>query len=384
MTVHSPMVEIADLIREMGGQDLSVCMQCGTCTGVCPYPEVGGFSPRLVIRLASLGLEGYEETDLWTCVTCGTCIERCPRHVDIIEVLRAARALMLESGVAPAGLRAPLASLRSDGNPWSGDRERRADAADELSVPAFDVTCEYLLFTCCTQAYDPRNRKALGALVDVLRAASVSFGTLDEDAVCCGEQAGKVGDQELFEDLSARNHGLFDRHDVSRTIVSSPHCLQVLDAPGAVHYTQVLEEALGSGALALAGRLPEPTVVTYHDPCYLGRHAGLYDPPRAVLSAIPGLTLVEMPRCREDSFCCGGGGGGLWREEALEDRFAVHRVREAIDVGANVLATACPYCMAMFEDAVGVLGLQDRLAVQDVAELVRSALEVEATTGAGS
>ena len=374
MTVHSPMLEIAELIREMGGDDLALCMQCGTCTGVCPYPEVKDFSPRMVIRLASLGLEGYEEDDLWTCLTCRTCMEACPRRVDIIEVMRAARALMLEAGVAPRGLRAPLASLRSDGNPWAGEQARRADAANELAVPAFDDRCEYLLFTCCTQAYDPRNRRAIAALVEVLRAARVSCGTLDEGAVCCGDQASKVGDQEVFESLSASNQALFDRHAVRRTIVSSPHCLQVLDAPGAVHYIQVLEQALRSGALSL-GRLEEPTVVTYHDPCYLGRHAGIYEAPRAVLSAIGGLSLVEMPRCGRDSLCCGGGGGGLWREEALEERFAVHRVREAAETGATVLATACPYCMAMFEDAVGVLGLQDRLAVRDVAELVRDALE---------
>jgi Fe-S oxidoreductase len=281
---------------------------------------------------------------------------------------------MLESGVAPKGVRAPLASLRSDGNPWSGDRAQRADWADGLEVPVFDDSFDYLFFTCCTQAYDPRNRQAARALVEVLRAASISFGQLDSEAVCCGDQAHKVGAQELFESLSADNRALFARNRVRRTIVSSPHCLRVFDSPDVLHYTQVLEQAIASGALSLHGRLEEATV-TYHDPCYLGRHAGIYDEPRAVLSAIPGLTLVEMPRCGQDAFCCGGGGGGLWREEALEERFAVHRVREAVETGATVLATACPYCLAMFEDAVGVLGLQDRLAVRDVAELVRDALE---------
>ena len=382
MTTHSPMPEIAELIREMGGQDLALCMQCGTCTGVCPYPELVDFSPRMVIRLASLGLEGYEEDDLWTCVTCRTCMDACPRKVDIIEVMRGARALMLESGVAPRGIRSPLASLRSDGNPWSGERERRADWADGLDLPAFDAACEYLLFTCCTQAYDARNGRAARALIEVLRAASVSFGQLDADTVCCGDQAHKVGAEELFQDLSATNWGLFDRHDVRRIIVSSPHCLRVFRDVETVHYTQVLAGALRTGALTLEGGLPSPAVVTYHDPCYLGRHAGTYEAPREVLSAIAGLTLVEMPRCRQDSLCCGGGGGGLWREEALEERFAVHRVREAVETGASVLATACPYCLAMFEDAVGVLGLQERLAVRDVAELVASALVAGAETGA--
>jgi len=371
------MLEITDLIREMGGDDLALCMQCGTCTGVCPYSELTDFSPRMVIRLASLGLEGYEEEDLWTCVTCKTCVDACPRRVGIIEVMRAARALMLESGMGPKGARAPLASLRSDGNPWSGDRSERSGLADELGVPVFDDGCDYLLFTCCTQVYDPRNRRAARALVEVLRAASISFGQLDAHAVCCGDQAHKVGAQELSGELLAGNRALFEGHGVTRAIVASPHCLRAFDAPGIEHYTVVLERALRDGALS-PGELPEPTVVTYHDPCYLGRHSGTYEAPRDLLSAIGGLELVEMPRCRQDSLCCGGGGGGLWREEELEQRFAVHRVREATETGASVLATACPYCVAMFEDAVGVLGLQDRLAVRDVAELLRSALEGDA------
>lgn len=378
MPAVTPMLELTDLILEVGGHDLQLCMQCGTCTGVCPWPPVKSFSPRLVLRLASLGLEGYEQEDLWSCVTCNTCVVRCPRGIDLIDVMRSTRAVMLEAGTSPETYRSPLASLRSDGNPWSGERSERRAWAAGLDLPAFGAESEYLYFTCCTQAYDPRNRKVARAMMSLLQRGGVSFGLL-EGETCCGDQARKVGAEDVFVELRDQNVGLFKEHDVRKAIVASPHCLMAFNrdyrserAIEAVHYTQLLDRLVQGGALALQ-EVP-PVAVTYHDPCYLGRHAGEYEAPRRLLRAVPGLELVEMPRNREDSLCCGGGGGGLWMDLPREQRFAVQRVEEARATGATVIATACPYCTSMLEDAVKILDLEEEIRVRDVAEILVDAL----------
>ena len=375
MPAVNPMLEIADVIAEYGGEALHLCMQCGTCTGVCPWNLVTSYSPRQMLRQVSLGLEGPEEA-VWNCVTCNTCVSRCPRGIELIEVLRAVRALMIEQGTTPEGLGGPLSSLRSDGNPWGGKREERTEWAHGLEVPAFTPDHDYCLFTCCTIAYDPRNKKVGRALVQLLQKVGLSFGTLDTEESCCGDQARKIGADDVFQQLARANTELFLERGVRRILVFSPHCLNALakdyrDLDGAFvgeHYTEVLDRLISAGELTPA--LEVGRSVTFHDPCYLGRHNGIYDAPRRVLQSIPGLELIEMPRCREDSLCCGGGGGGAWSEYPVEERFAVLRVREALDTGAEFIATACPYCTLMLEDAVNVLNAGDQIAVRDVAELL--------------
>ncbi|MBN1653149.1 MAG: (Fe-S)-binding protein [Deltaproteobacteria bacterium] len=375
MTAVIPMLELTDLILEIGGIDLLTCMQCGTCTGVCPWPTVKAFSPRRVIRLASLGLEGYEQEDLWRCVTCNSCVIRCPRGIDIIDVMRSTRSVMIEAGTYPQTYNAPLGNLRSEGNPWSGLRKDRASWSKDLALKPFDRDTEYLYFTCCTQAYDPRNRKVARALTWLLQKAGVDFGVLGEAESCCGDQARKVGAGDVYGQLREANLALFREHGVEKIIVASPHCMQAinLDYAGelpltAIHYAQLLSRLIEEGALT--PRTKPDATVTYHDPCYLGRHAGEYEAPRKVLRAIPGIEMVEMPRNRENSLCCGGGGGGLWMDVPTEERFAVLRIREAQEAGANIIATACPYCTSMLEDAVKVLDLEDQIAIRDIAELV--------------
>ncbi len=383
MTAVSPMLELTDLILEAGGQDLQRCMQCGTCTGVCPWPRVRAFSPRQVLRLMSLGLEGYEEEDLWTCVTCNTCVTRCPRGIDLIDVMRAGRTAMMAAGAYPRTFSGPLASLRTEGNPWSGNRSERYAWAGKTPIPEFGPDKQFLFFSCCTQSYDSRNRRVAQSMLDIFNQAGVSYGTLGTAESCCGDQARKVGAQDVFDDLKEKNTALFREHGVTDVIVASPHCLQTLNhdyhAPHglrASHYTVLLRDLLRTNKLPLS--TPLNAKVTYHDPCYLGRHAGEYEAPREVLRAVPGLDLVEMPRNRERSLCCGGGGGGLWRDVPTDERFAVMRVREALDTGAEVIATACPYCTVMLEDAVKIADAEDAIRVLDVAEIIAQSMSTEA------
>ncbi|MBL7176531.1 MAG: (Fe-S)-binding protein [Desulfobacteraceae bacterium] len=381
MKAVTPFLEVTDAIKELGGQDLEKCMQCGTCTGVCPWNLVKYFSPRGMIRLAQFGLEGFESEDLWNCVTCNTCVINCPRGLEIIDIIRSMRMMMNETGTVPASLKVPLGSVASRGNPWSGESEDRKKWAEGFGVREFEPGVEYLYFTCCTQAYDPRNQKVGQALVKVLQSADVDFGLLGENENCCGDAIRKMGGEELFMKLAETNLGAFEEKEVKRIITASPHCYNtfIKEYPElggnfeVQHYTQFLQDLIKKGKLEPTRQVEKK--VTYHDPCYLGRHNNIYDPPREVIKAIPGIELVEMERNREDSLCCGGGGGGLWNEVPAEERFSVLRVEEAAETGAEIIAAACPYCISMFEDALKTIGKEEEMKIMDISELVLESLE---------
>jgi Fe-S oxidoreductase len=287
---------------------------------------------------------------------------------------------MVEMGSMPASLKVPLGSLASRGNPWGGEREDRARWAEGLDVPAYGKGTEFLYFPCCTPAYDPRNQKVAKATARLLGEAGVNFGILGAQENCCGDAVRKLGDEALFDRLAAANIRTFQDQGVRRIIASSPHCYNAFtkDYPSLGGEFQVFHVSQFFEGLLKEGRLkPRHEVnrrVTYHDPCYLGRHNGIYEGPRRVLSAIPGLELVEMPRNRENSLCCGGGGGGIWMEVPAEERFSVLRVEEAVATGAQVLAAACPYCISMFEDAIKTTGKSDEIQVMDISELLLEAV----------
>lgn len=374
MASVSPMLEITDAVLEVGGETLRVCMQCGTCTGVCPWNLVQEFSPRLLIRLVSLGIEGYEEDSLWNCVTCATCVSRCPRQIDIIDIIRATRSVMLESGIVPPLYRVPLSSLRNDGNPWSSPRSERADWAKDLEIPEFSEATEHLFFACCTHAYDARNKKVLKEIAGLLTKSGVSMGIIGTDESCCGDQAHKCGAFETYTGLQESNAELFVARGVKKIITTSPHCLNLFIKQyegdfEVTHYTQLFAKLIEEGKLTPSK--PVSLKVAYHDPCYLGRHNDIYDEPRDVLRSIPGLEYIELPRSRETSLCCGGGGGGIWSEVEVEKRFSVLRIREAKEAGAQAIATACPFCMIMLEDGLKASGIdENEMRIVDVSELL--------------
>jgi len=380
METATPFVEVADAIIESGGHDLNKCFQCATCTGSCPWGWVNPLNMRLLIRLAQFGLEGYEGDDVWRCTTCNTCRLRCPRDVGIIEVVLAIRKMLGDTGLIPRSLRGALASVSSDGNPWAGSREERNRWAAGL-LPEFDpATTEYLLFGCCMPSYDPRSRKIAEAAVKVLGAAGVTAGVLGTQESCCGESVMRAGNESLFASLVASNGGIFTRAGVERILTLSPHCYHTFknEYPelGArfdvTHISHLMADLLSAGKLRL--EKPIDRTVTYHDPCYLGRHNGIYDAPRRVLEAVPGIILHEMYRTRETSLCCGAGGGRMWMETKVGERFSDLRIPEALGVGANILATTCPYCVNMFESSRLSLGHEEAIEVKDLTELVAASL----------
>ncbi len=379
--IREPIAELGRAVVEGGAETLFACMQCGLCTASCPWRLVQGeiseqFNIRRVEHMAQFGIEGYEtENVLFGCTTCGQCAVRCPREVDPVTNVRVLRAMIAESGSLPAGLRAVVGSLKGEGNPWQGERKARTAWADGLDVPKFSSGTEYLLFVCCTSCYDARSKKIARALTSLLKKAGVSFGIIGEEESCCGESARKVGAEDVFQKLAASNMKLFAGQGVKKIIVTSPHCLftfkkEYPELGGSfevVHHTELLAGLLKSGKLQVKNRLAEKTAL--HDPCYLGRHNEIFEPPRSVLQAAC-ENSVELSRHGPQSVCCGGGGGRLWLETPPGARFGDLRVADALASGAKVIATACPYCTIMLDASNPT---EQPLEIKDLAELLDQA-----------
>ena len=380
MAVINPFTEAAEAMIEAGGEALKSCYQCGLCTGACPWNLVRSFLTRRLIHEAQIGLVELESEDVWLCATCGACVERCPRGVEIIDIMRALRRIGTQWAANPKSLKTVMASLGTVGNPFGKAREKRSDWAKDLGVKAFAPNTEFLYFPCCTPIYDQRARRIALATVDVLNKAGVDFGILGTEENCCGESARKAGEEKLFQSLAEANIEAFKDNGVSKIIVSSPHCYHSFrneypELDGnfeVVHITQFLAELIDNKRLKLTKSFPKK--VAYHDPCYLGRHNKIYDEPRRVLESIPELELVELPDCREDSLCCGGGGGRIWMETKKGERFSDIRIEQALEVGAEVLAISCPYCLLNFDDSLLTMDKEGLLEIRDISELVKEVI----------
>lgn len=379
METVAPFIEVIDEIKEAGGEVFKMCFQCGLCDTVCPWNKVRSFSMRKLIREAAFGLTEIEGEDLWRCTTCGTCPAQCPRGVKQIDVSVALRRVATEYEVFPASVksaRTARASLISEGNPLQGDRQKRADWAKDLSVKTYEEGMEALYFVGCYLSYDPRMKKVATATAKILKKAGVDFGILGSRENCCGESIRKTGSEEVFKKLAKENIKTFIDNGVKKVIVSSPHCYHTFknEYPEfmvnfeVVHMSQYILELINDGRLTLSKEFPQK--VTYHDPCYLGRHNNVYDDPRALLKKVAGLELVEMEMSGKNSLCCGGGGGRIWMDTPREERFSDIRLEQARDTGAKVLATACPYCITNFEESRLNLEYEDILEVKDITEII--------------
>jgi Fe-S oxidoreductase len=379
----TPFAEIVEEIKAAGGEAFKFCYQCGKCDVVCPWNRVRPFSIRKIVWQAALGLPEIELDEIWRCTTCGSCPAHCPRGVEQIEVGVAIRRIASEYGVFPdsvGAVRAASANLSADGNPLGEAREKRDAWASGLSLKPFAEGMEILYFVGCYYSYDPRMQKVAVATAEILQKAGVDFGILGSEESCCGESIRKTGNEEVFKALARANIKAFIDNGVKRVLVSSPHCYHTFknEYPefmvhfDVVHMSEFLAELIEAGRLEINGELAKR--VTYHDPCYLGRHNGVYDQPRDVLKKVSGLELVEMPDTRDDSLCCGGGGGRIWAETPKEERFSDIRVAQAKEVGAEVLATSCPYCISNFEESKLALGEDERLEVKDIIEVIHEAL----------
>jgi Fe-S oxidoreductase len=374
----APFKEIVEEVKAYGGDPAKFCYQCGLCDTVCPWNRVTTFSLRKLIREATFGLS--ETDEIWRCTTCGKCPQRCPRDVKIIDVTVSLRRMATEYGLFPPSIRpvrAVTVSLSNQGNPFGEERKIRGDWAEGLSVKPFEEGMEVLYFPGCYPCYDPRLKKVATATANILNKAGVDFGILGVKENCCGESIRKTGNEGLFKRLARENIKTFIENGVKKILVSSPHCYHTFrnEYPEfmvnfeVIHTSQYLCQLINEGRLKLTKEYGK--IVTYHDPCYLGRHNGIFDEPREILKKIPGLELREMAESREDSLCCGMGGGRIWFETPKSERFSILRLEQAIGLGAEVLATSCPYCISQFEDSRLTLTDSEVIQIKDITEILQ-------------
>ena len=401
-------------VAEFGPQQLlsfDACVQCGRCEDSCPATFSGiDYSPRrLIYQLqrashdilmgengrAGVALDAYvDKGSAWLCTTCGACVEACPMFIDPVStVIDLRRYLTLTTGDVPGSVGETLVQMERRGNPWGLPPETRAPWIKELGVRVLQPgeKTDVLLYAGCAYSYDNRNQTAARALVQTLQHAGVDFAVLGDAESCCGETARRLGHEYIFQVMVEENLATFASVEFDRLVTPCAHCFNTLKneypAFGAdftvMHHTELLSELVESGALA--GASPgNGHRMTYHDSCYLGRYNQVYQAPRTVLDSIPGMDRVEMERSRTQGFCCGGGGGQMWMETDPNTRINHRRLSQAVDEsGADVVVTACPYCLIMFDDAVRSKGLGDQVQVLDLAEVLANPPREDAGGEAG-
>ena len=382
--------------------DFYSCADCGRCSDQCPANAVGRpLSPRfLTIKARDYSFQHYpmfgragngtkliggiySEDEIWSCTTCGACEEECPLLIQYIDKIVDLRRGMIDDGNVPQSLQKPLKALESRGNPYGKMEKKRAEWA---KAKDFSQTCtvktadaksnaDTLYFVDSITSYDDRMQSIGRATARILDAVGVNFGILGAAEKDSGHEARRFGEEMLFMALRDHNVDAIKASGVQRIVTADPHAYNALkhdykDLPPVEHISQVICREVKSGNLKLDPVENADNVYAYHDPCYLGRHNQVYDDPRDVLDAIPGLKRVEMGRCRDRSFCCGGGGLMLFYEPKEDQRMGVKRVQMAAEAGANVIVTACPFCMANIEDAIKVAGMEGKMTAVDLAELV--------------
>ncbi|UCB59659.1 MAG: (Fe-S)-binding protein [Candidatus Bathyarchaeota archaeon] len=355
------------------------CIHCGICTGSCPVARKAALNIRKYMREVSVGgkLTIHPQDELWSCTTCATCGIRCPKEILPYDFLIDIRGLAVEQGRIATTLRDALESIFKNGNPWGRVRSKRSDWARDLNIKHVSQGVEFLYFVGCTPAYDPRIQDVTRSLVQLFEKTGVSFGTLGDEENCCGNEVYGMGEKGLFEFLVEENMKLFNKHEVKQVVTSCPHSYHSFKNKYGqtkfeiFHHTQLLADLIDEDRLRFSKRLDK--TVVYHDPCFIGKQNNIYDEPRKVIEGIPGTKLVEFERSRERSLCCEGGGGRMWIDIS-GDRLAEARVKDAAEAGAEILVAACPFCVLTFEDAVKTAGLEGKLQILDVAELVSQAI----------
>ena len=389
--------------------DLYTCTECGRCTDNCPANAIGRpLSPKeMTIKLRDHAYDKYpilppltsnkkpSDTtpmvggiigmdELWSCTTCGACEEECPVFIEYVDKIIDMRRHVLETSQNPKTFNQILMYVEKTGNPFGKPAAKRADWVKEQEVPDVKILKEgdrvdVLYYVDGYASFDPRSQEIAAAICRGLNLAGMDFGILGKLEKDTGHQVRRMGEEGLFQVLVEENTETLSNIQFKWIITTDPHAYNALkkDYPTGYkvfHYAQFFLSLVETGHLRPHKAVDRHDLYTYHDPCYLGRHNGIYDEPRRLLTSIPDLRLVEMDRSRDRSFCCGGGDVMLWHEiEQEEMRMAEKRVRMALETGANVMVTACPFCLIHFEDAIKTGGFEDKIRVVDLMELFMSA-----------
>jgi len=374
--------------------DFDACVECGRCQAVCPAYLAGtALSPKQVIVKLKRHMHGelpgpihgelIKPDELWACTTCMACVQECPAFIDIVDtIIDLRRYLTLSEGTLPSTAPQSLQNIQRAGNPWGLPAGERLAWAQGLDVPVLepDREVEYLYWVGCSASYDRRNQSIARAVVRVLKAAGVSFAVLREER-CHAEVARRLGEEYLYQTVAQENVAALKRYRFGKVVTHCPHCFNTLkhEFPQfggtweVLHHAQLIEQLLAAGRLT--PKKPLAATIAFHDSCYLGRYNGIMEAPRNVARAVPGLRLVELPRNRERGLCCGGGGGHMWMEVKSQKRVNILRVEEALEAKVDMVATGCPFCLAMVDLGRKVKEAEETLQVKDVAELVADSLE---------
>ena len=381
------------------------CTECGRCTDSCPANATGKpLDPmHLIVNLRDTLLEQgpailagktdglpnmfqtvHPEDGIWACTTCYACVYECPvfnEHVPKIIDMR--RHLVLMEGKMPPEAMETMRKIETNYNPWGIGWDQRGKWAEEMGVPTMAADghdIDYLFWVGCAGSFDERNRKVTEALARLMRRAGVKFAILGPEEKCTGDPARRIGNEYLFQTLAKENVATLAKYNIKKIVTACPHCFNTLknEYPQfggdyeVIHHSQLLDELVASGKLK--PEKPVAATVTHHDSCYLGRYNDIYNEPRRVLEALPQIKTVEMTRCRDKGFCCGAGGARMWMEETIGEKVNHRRLSHVLDTKADIVATACPYCLIMMDDAAKTKDVDARLERADIAELLERSI----------
>ena len=385
--------------------DFYSCADCGRCSDQCPANAVARpLSPRFItikardLMFNNYPLSGqiykskilvediYTEDEIWSCTTCGACEEECPLGIEYIDKMVDLRRGMVDEGMVPQSLQKPLKALEKRGNPYGKMEKKRADWAEDKEFKAsFQIKdlakdkADTLYFVDSITSYDDNIQDIARRTSIILKKAGVDFGILGKMEKDSGNEVLRFGEEMLYQDLKEQNTEAIKESGVKQIVTADPHAYNALkndydNLPPVKHISQVVDQKIRSGELDLKPCQNPEKVYVYHDPCYLGRHNGIYEEPRQAMDAIDGLTRVELEKSRDRSFCCGGGGLMLFYEPEEETRMGVLRVNMAAEAGATVIVTACPFCLVNIQDAIKVAGKEGGMEALDFTELIEQHL----------
>jgi len=382
---------------------LDACMKCGACQDACPAYAAGrDLSPTLMTQALQAKMKTQflkeflkrpedskeligntvTEDTIWSCTTCAACIQACPIDNVHTEYLMDFRRHLIANNQMDKQKVNVITAIADKANPYGLPKIDRAAWAKDLTVPtvADNPESDYLYWVGCASSYDTRNQKIAKSLVKILNKAGVNFSILGKEEPCCGETVRRIGDEARYQEMVMENIEVLNAYKVKKIIVNCPHCYNTIknEYPQlggnfeVIHHSTLIQDLIQQNRLELSNEVKQ--TIAYHDPCYLGRYNGEYEAPREVLTSIPGSKLVELGRTKEKSFCCGGGGGNSWYEIPERESISGIRVTEALEANIDTLSVSCPYCISMLEDSLKVKGVEKKLPVKDIAELVAQSI----------
>ena len=392
--------------------DLDACTRCGRCQDQCPaYLSEKPLTPKKIIQdlknhlktegktlLGGDSKEGSETTltpivgsavtadEIWACTSCMACMEQCPVFVEQIpKLVDLRRYLVMMESSFPSEVAGVFKNTEVNSNPWGIGLASRGDWAKVSGVKvlseAEDKEIDILYYVGCSGSFDDRSKKVAESFAKVLQAAGIRFGVLGAEEKCCGDSARRMGNEYLFQTLAQENIECMKKYGVKKIVTTCPHGYNILkneypqfDGNFEVyHHSEFIFRLIREGKIKLRHSIDQ--AITYHDSCYLGRYNSIYSEPRQIIGGIPGAKIVEMDRSFEKSFCCGAGGGRMWMEEDIGKRINHLRFEDVLETKANIIGTACPFCLTMLEDATKDKGMEESIKAQDLAELVLGAME---------